>query len=88
MSSGGKGSSFSTFPSVHGTSNADKQAGKKPSYANSFQMLNSVLGAPPALEGRKAHIPDPTPATHFLSWVCTHSETECMQYRPNIKTHK
>lgn len=84
MSSGGKGSSFSTFPSVHRTSNADKQASKKPSYANSFQTLNSVLGAPPALEGRKAHIPDSTPATHFLSWVCTHSETECIQYRPNI----
>lgn len=85
MSTGGKGSSFSSFPSVHGTSNADKQAGKKPSYANSFRMLNSVLGAPLALEGRKAHIPDSTPATHFLSWVCTHSEMGAYNTGPTPK---
>lgn len=36
-----------------------------------------VVGTPPTLKGRKASafVLDSTPANHFFSWVCTHSET-------------
>lgn len=55
------------------------QADTKSVYADNSQELNSVVGTPPTLEGRgekhSAFVLDSTPANHFFSWACTHSET-------------
>jgi hypothetical protein len=69
----------SGFPVSSTTVNAVMQADTKSVYADNSQELNSVVGTPPTLEGRgekhSAFVLDSTPANHFFSWACTHSET-------------
>lgn len=85
MSCGGKGSSSSSLPSVF-----TRYRMLSSRQTKSPHMLAASKRTSPALslEGRKAHVPDSTPATHLLGWVCTHSETGYIQHRPQHQKTK